>query len=125
MSADEFWKDDPQLFVSYRTSFINKKNREIEELDYKCWRQGLYVYDGMGKLILSLRQFINNIFAKMFKGKLDNTKIDSYPQKPYIELEKEEKEQKQKMKQLNNDKILMVQGSIKQIYMERLKNKNK
>ena len=30
MSAEEFWKDDPQLFVSYRTSFINKKKREME-----------------------------------------------------------------------------------------------
>ena len=37
MSAEEFWKDDPQLFVSYRTSFINKKKREKDEIDYKCW----------------------------------------------------------------------------------------
>ena len=35
MSADEFWKDDPQLFVSYRTSFINKKKREREEMEKK------------------------------------------------------------------------------------------
>lgn len=52
MSAEEFWKDDPQLFVSYRTSFINKKKREMEENDYKCWLQGLYIHDGMENCLL-------------------------------------------------------------------------
>ena len=84
MSADEFWKDDPQLFVSYRTSFINKKKREMEELDYKCWYQGLYIHNSSNSLISRLIQFIHNMFAK----KKDTTKIETYPIKPYMELEK-------------------------------------
>ena len=43
MSADEFWKDDPQLFVSYRTSFINNKQREMEEHDISVGYKG-YIY---------------------------------------------------------------------------------
>jgi hypothetical protein len=83
MSSEEFWKDDPQLFVSYRTSFINKKKREMEEFDYKCWLQGLYIHDGNGKLVSSLKQFIGNIISK----NKNNSKIDSYPLKPYFEDE--------------------------------------
>ena len=94
MSAEEFWKDDPQLFVSYRTSFFNKKKREMEEIDYKCWVGGLYNYDGNSKLMASLKQLISNIVASFSKGQKDTTKIDSYPKKPYMELEKEKNEHK-------------------------------
>ena len=103
MSAEEFWKDDPQLFVAYRTSFVNKKKREMEELDYKCWLQGLYNHDGNSKLFASLRQFIGNILASMFKSSTDNTPIDTYPIKPYSELEKEKvkENKKQEVKKSN------------------------
>ena len=77
MSADEFWKDDPQLFVSYRTSFINKKKREMEETDYKSWLLGLYIHDGNSKLHYSLIQYIGNLVSSFFKGKKDNTKINA------------------------------------------------
>ena len=129
MSAEEFWKDDPQLFVSYRTSFINKKNRELEELDYKCWLQGLYVHDGNGKLFTSLKQYINNVLAGMFKGKKDNTKIETYPIKPYGELEKEKEEdiKKQKKKQKYEDfqKDLVYFGTLKKQFEDRIKNKQR
>ncbi len=46
MSSEEFWKDDPQLFVSYRQAFMNKKKNEIEETNYKSWLQGLYIHEG-------------------------------------------------------------------------------
>ena len=125
MSSDEFWRGDPQLFVSYRTSFINKKKREMEELDYKCWLQGLYIHDGNGKIIKSLKQLISNIVASLCKGKKDTEKIETYPKKPYGELAKEEK-----VKQIDNDynhfqNSLIFQGSIKQIYLEKLKRKSK
>ena len=121
MSAEEFWKDDPQLFVSYRTSFINKKKREMEELDYKCWLQGLYNYDGNGKLNTSLKQFLGN----MFGGNKDRTKIDSYPSKPYCELIKE-KDEKKEIKNKNYKEYqdsLVYFGSLKQRYLENLKKK--
>lgn len=123
MSADEFWKDDPQLFVSYRTSFISKKNREKEELDYKCWLNGLYTHDGNTKIMLGLRQFLYNLVSNFFgKGNhQDTTKIDSYPSKPYTELAKEKKEPKQEndnKKDYQNSLIYF--GSLKQIYMSKI-----
>ena len=84
MSAEEFWKDDPQLFVAYRTSFINKKKRQMEEEDYNCWLQGLYIHQGNGLVIGSLKQFLGNMFSK----NKDKTDLCSYPTKPYLELEK-------------------------------------
>ena len=129
MSAEEFWKDDPQLFVAYRTSFINKKKREMEELDYKCWLQGLYIHDGNGKLITSLKQFIGNLVASMFKGSKDNSKIDTYPVKPYNELRKDElqKEKMEKRKETYEEfeNSLVYFGTLKQQYTEKLKAKGR
>lgn len=128
MSADEFWKDDPQLFVSYRTSFLNKKQREFEEEDYKSWLRGLYIHNGNGLLFSSLKQFISNKVAGLFKGKKDNTKIDTYPVKPYSELEKEnkkkteEKKKEEKYKKFEND--LVYFGTLKQQYLDKITKKN-
>jgi hypothetical protein len=131
MSAEEFWKDDPQLFISYRISFIKKKEREMEEEDYISWLRGLYIHDGNGKLFASLKQFITNILASMFKGQKDNTKIDTYPQKPYFELRNEEQQKKKttkeelerKEKYKNFENSLLYYGSIKQRYLDKLNKK--
>lgn len=127
MTAEEFWKDDPQLFVSYRTYFINKKKNEMEEFDYKCWLQGLYIHDGNGKLFASLKQFIGNMIAGIFKGQKDNSKIETYPSKPYIELEKDKKIQKQKeaknQKYEDYENSLIYYGTLKKQYLNRLKKK--
>ena len=133
MSAEEFWKDDPQLFVSYRISFIKKKEREIEEEDYKSWLRGLYIHDGNGKLFATLRQFITNMLAGMFKGQKDNTKIDTYPSKPYFELKKEQEiKQKEKEQEIERSKkykefenSLKYYGTLKQQYLEKLEQKQK
>lgn len=126
MSADEFWKDDPQLYVSYRTSFINKKNREKEELDYKCWLNGLYVHDGNTKVMLGLRQFLYNIVSSFGKGnQQDTTKIKSYPIRPYTELEKEVNKPKEKNNKKDYQNSLVYFGSLKQIYINNIKNKKK
>ena len=131
MSAEEFWKDDPQLFVSYRISFIKRKEREMEEEDYKSWLRGLYVYDGNGKLFATLRQFITNMLASMFKGQKDNTKIDTYPQKPYFELREEEENKKKIEEEERNKKYeefensLKYYGTMKQQYLEKLGKQNK
>ena len=133
MSAEEFWKDDPQLFVSYRISFIKKKERELEEEDYKSWLRGLYIHDGNSKLLGALRQFITNLLAGMFKGQKDNTKIESYPIKPYFELrkekEKEKKEEEIKEKRNkryeNYENSLQYYGTMKQRYLDELEKINK
>lgn len=120
MSADEFWKDDPQLFVSYRTSFINKQKRRAEEMDYECWLQGLYVYDGNSKLTASLRQAISNIMAKQ----PNRDKIDSYTKKPYSEIEKEKKLNKEEKRDYKNyQSSLIYYGSLKQIYLDKMLKK--
>lgn len=123
MSAEEFWKDDPQLFISYRTSFINKKKRELEENDYKSWLQGLYIHDGNGKLFLSLKQFIGNIISK----KKDNKQIDTYPKKPYMELEKEKeiikKQEEKKVRYKQYEDSLVYFGTLKQQYLDKIKGK--
>ena len=121
MSAEEFWKDDPQLFVSYRTSFVNKKKKEIQEMDYKSWLNGLYVHDGNSKLLSALKQFITNILSKT----KDRNKIDSYPKKPLLELEKEKK-QEQSIKKLHHkdfENNLSYIATMKQRYLKNLKNK--
>lgn len=129
MSADEFWKDDPQLFVSYRISFINKKKREMEEHDYKSWLQGLYIHDGNGKLMSSLKQFIHNIVASFGKAPKDKTEIETYPKKPYTELEKDkkeaEKQQKKKDKYREYEESLVYFGTMKQRYVESISNSHK
>ena len=128
MTSEEFWKDDPQLFVSYRTSFVNKKKSEIKELDYKCWLQGLYIHDGNNKLFASLKQFIGNLVASMFKGNQDTTKIETYPKKPYNEIADDEykekikdKNKEQKYKEFENSLIYF--GTLKQQYLNKLKAK--
>lgn len=127
MSAEEFWKDDPQLFVSYRTSFINKKKREKDEVDYKCWLQGMYIHDGNGKLYSSLRQFIHNILASFSNQAKDNTKIDTYPKKPYLELDREKKIQEKEEKKNDNykkyEESLVYYGTLKQQYLDKLQKK--
>lgn len=129
MSADEFWKDDPQLFVSYRTSFVNKKKREMEEEDYKSWLRGLYIHNGNGVLTSSLKQFLHNLVAGMFKGPKDNKKIESYPERPYSELERLKK--KENIKKTKEDKYkefensLIYFGTMKQRYLDRIKNRAK
>ena len=121
MSAEEFWKDDPQLFVSYRTSFVNKKKKEIQEMDYKSWLNGLYVHEGNGKLLCALKQFITNMLSKT----KDRTKIDSYPKKPLLELEKDKKKE-QNIKQLQHkyfESNLAYIATMKQRYLDKLTNK--
>lgn len=131
MSAEEFWKMDPQLFVSYRNAFINKKKRELEENDYKSWLTGLYTHDGNTKLFASLKQFIANLVASFVKGKKDTTEIEKYPSKPYSQLEKEreEKEIKEKIdrkkKYEEYEDSLRYFGTMKQRYLDNLKENQK
>lgn len=123
MTPKEFWEDDPQLFMSYRISYINRKKREVEELDYKCWLQGLYNHKGNNLLFAKLMQFIHNIIAK----KPNNDDIEGYPLKPYSELKKEQ-ENKNEIEIENSkrqNETLICQASLKHIYVERIKRQNK
>ena len=125
MNADEFWKDDPQLFVSYRTSFINKKKRQMEEEDYNCWLQGLYIHQGNGLVISSLKQFLGNMFSK----NKDRTDLGNYPEKPYMELEKDQhmkkKEKERETKYQDYQNSLVYFGTLKQQYISKMEKQSK
>lgn len=126
MSSEEFWKDDPQLFVSYRTSFINKKKREMEEMDYKCWLQGLYVY----KATINSEEVLRNTLVNMFSSKKQDLKIQEYPNKPFSETSKEEKKNENQLKEKekkyeNFQNSLCYFGSMKQRYIDKLTKKER
>lgn len=42
MSYDEFWNKDPQLYFSYRFSYMQKLELEKEERNQNAWLQGFY-----------------------------------------------------------------------------------
>lgn len=122
MSSEEFWKDDPQLFVSYRTSFINKKKREMEEMDYICWLQGLYNL----KANINAEEVLRSTLINMFASKKQNINIETYPAKPFGELGKDKEKdstiENKKQKYENFQNSLCYFGSMKQRYIEQIQN---
>ena len=87
MTEKEFWEDDPQLYWSYQTFYLKKKEMEIEENNYNAWLQGIYV-------LSALNQSLSGVFGK---GK--GTKI--YPEKPlnFNEVKEEAKKLNKKEKE--------------------------
>ena len=79
MTEKEFWEDDPQLYWSYQTFYLKKKEIEIEENNYNAWLQGIYV-------LSALNQSLSNSF-----GKKRNNNI--YPQNP-IDFKSKENDKK-------------------------------
>lgn len=98
MTSEEFWKDDPRLFSSYQTAYINDKKREIEERNYSNWLQGMYIYDGLTKSLTS--------FGYGFLAGKRNPNDSSYPNKPYdlsgkTKLDKKKEKAKENQANLN------------------------
>ena len=87
----------------------------------------MYIHDGNGKLYSSLRQFIHNILASFSNQAKDNTKIDTYPKKPYLELDREKKAQEKEEKKNDSykkyEESLVYYGTLKQQYLDRLQKK--
>lgn len=44
MSYDEFWNKDPELFFSYRFSYLKRIEIQREEINFGSWLNGLYNY---------------------------------------------------------------------------------
>ena len=84
MTSEEFWRDDPKLFSSYRKAYIEKEKREFEIINQSSWIQGLYIYDGLKK---SLADLSYNVWGK------NNPKSESYLDKP-IDLTGKREEKK-------------------------------
>lgn len=47
MSADEFWKEDPELFWAYRFSYIQSLKQEQDKINHNAWLQGAYIYEAI------------------------------------------------------------------------------
>lgn len=52
MPLQEFWYENPDLLWIYRTSFIKKKEEEVEYrhecINYQAWLTGAYVLQAIG-----------------------------------------------------------------------------
>lgn len=119
MSSEEFWKDTPDLFLSYRTSFLNKKKKEMEETNFKCWLQGLYLHDGNSVLNERLTVSISRMLGG--KGKFSE---QTYPKQPHdLFKENEEKTIEKEKEKKHNDyfKSFNYFASIKQKFKEKIK----
>ena len=73
VTYDEFWYGDYTRLKYY----VKKHDLEIEQKNYYCWLQGLYVYD-------ALNVVIGNAFSKR------NAKKQNYVEKPIPVLPKTE-----------------------------------
>lgn len=73
MTSEEFWRDDPKLFSSYRKAYIEKEKRNFEIINQSSWIQGLYIYDGLKKSLIDLSY---NVWGKT------NPQSESYLSEP-------------------------------------------
>ena len=88
MDYDLYWNSDPTLVKAYLESYKLKTKREQEVLEWKMWKQGMYIYEALCDVSPVL-----HAFAK--KG----TKPLPYSKKPYgFEEEQTEIDQEQKLK---------------------------
>ena len=85
MSYDDFWYKDPELFFSYRFSYLKKLEIDQKKMNYDSWLKGLYTCEAHTVAL-----------AKAFGGK--NSHNVEYPSKPHefdsVTPTKEEKENK-------------------------------
>ena len=47
MSADEFWKQDPELFWAYRFSYYERRKFEEKKANHHAWLQGIYFHKAL------------------------------------------------------------------------------
>lgn len=90
MTEKEFWRDDPSLFNSYRTFFINKFKIQNEIDNNNAWLFGLYTHN-------ALNVSLSNMWAK------EGDEPAKYLEKPidfynFNKANKQEKELEEKLK---------------------------
>lgn len=85
MSYDDFWYKDPELFFSYRFSYLKKLEIDQKKINYEAWLKGLYAFEAHTVAL-----------AKAFGGK--NSQSAEYPKKPHdfdhVSTSEENKEDK-------------------------------
>ena len=107
MTSEEFWKDDPKLFSSYRKAYEEKTKRENVRINYSNWLQGLYIYDGFRKGLID--------FGYSFLAGKQNPNRETYPSEPYDLFGNKETEQvnKKKIEQKKNQEYLNFWATLK------------
>lgn len=93
MTSKEFWYDDPNLFSSYRTFYINKHKKQSEIDNNNAWLFGLYTHN-------ALNVSLSNMFVG--KGEQPNTYID----KPIDFSNEKTKYEREKEEQINLEQKL-------------------
>lgn len=81
MTSEDFWYGEPRLFSSY----IKKREIELDNINYQSWLIGLYVHKAFGTIL-------NNAFSN--KGSIK----DTYFEKPLEELNSDYIEKKETKK---------------------------
>lgn len=113
MTSDEFWKDNPDLFFSYRTSFILKEKRKAEYDNYVSWLNGLYNCK-------SFSVVYSNAWNKNSKETYFNYPLDVLKNE---EKNKPSKEKQREILQKQYEQDCMFFSSIKQRFIETLSQK--
>jgi hypothetical protein len=56
MTPDQFWHDEAELFWAYRTSFLLKRQNELDNTNYSSWLNGLYMISAIATALGSTRK---------------------------------------------------------------------
>ena len=80
MTADEFWNGEPRLFSSY----IKKREQELDDINYQSWLIGLYVYKAVGTALgdaFSSKSSIKNTYFGKPLEELNSNYIEEHKEK--------------------------------------------
>lgn len=109
MTSKEFWEDDPDLFISFRTFFVNKQKEQTNYDNTLLWLNGLY----------------NEIaYSTVLSRAFDKNSKAEYPKEP-ININGKPKISKEKEKEINNNiyqQQVMYIASAKERYLEKIKS---
>lgn len=76
MPLQEFWNEDPDLLWVYRTSYMQKKEIEIELKNYEAWLYGMYNYIAIGNAFSKNGKYLNKPIE--LNKKQENTTQEKY-----------------------------------------------
>lgn len=85
MTAQEFWYGEPRLLVS----FIKKHELELDEINYKSWLNGLYVYKAVGTILSNCFANKEDIKEEYFDKPIEELNSNYEKIKENTEIEKE------------------------------------
>lgn len=100
MPLNEFWNEEPNLFWAYRFCFYQKKVQERDEINFKAWLHGAYVYEAVSVAL-------NNSFSK---SKLEYSSEPRGYEKP--EDDKNKKEKQIKLEEMLKARAKKIEGLL-------------